>query len=174
MLYELDGVAPRIDPTAFVAPTAVVIGDVEIGPETGVWFHCVLRGDDNFIRIGARSNLQDGTVVHINSKTYPTIIGDDVTIGHGAIIHACTLHDWAFVGLGATVMDGAVIERGGMLSAGGLLSPGKVIGPNELWVGAPAKLKRVLSAEERAGFDYNAIHYRELAARFRKGLRPIG
>ena len=99
------------------------------------------------------------------------IIGDDVTVGHNAVIHACTLKNRAFVGISATVLDGAVIEEGGMLGAGGLLTPGKVIGRNELWVGAPAKLLRVMSDEERRKFDRNAVVYRELAARFRAGLR---
>ena len=173
-LYALDGVAPRIAADAFIAPTAAVIGDVEIGAQSGVWFQCVIRGDTNLIRIGARTNVQDGTIIHVNPGDERTVIGDDVTIGHAAIIHACTLHDRAFVGMGATVLDGAVIESGGVLGAGGLLSPGKVIGRNELWVGAPARLKRVLTDAERAGFDLNARAYVHNAARFRAGLRPVG
>jgi gamma-carbonic anhydrase len=169
-LYALDGVFPRVDPTAFIASTAAVIGDVEIGPESGIWFACVVRGDSNFIRIGARTNIQDGTIVHVDAVTYPTIIGDDITIGHGAIIHACTLRNRAFVGIGATVLDGAVIEESGMLGAGGLLTPGKVIGRNELWTGVPAKLKRVMDEEERRKFDRNAAEYRLLAARYRTGF----
>jgi carbonic anhydrase/acetyltransferase-like protein (isoleucine patch superfamily) len=156
--------------TAFIAPTAAVIGDVEIGEESGIWFHCVLRGDNNWIRIGARTNIQDATIIHVNSGDYPTLIGDDVTVGHAAIVHACTLRDRAFVGMGATVLDGAVIEEGGMLGAGSLLSPNKRIGPNELWLGSPARLKRVMDAEERAHFDLTAPTYVELAARFRAGL----
>ena len=173
-LYALDGVAPRVDPTAFIAPTAAVIGDVVIGPETGIWFARVVRGDNNYIRIGARTNIQDGTIVHVDTAKYCTIIGDDVTVGHAAVIHACTLHDRAFVGIGATVLDGAVIEEGGMLGAGGLLTPGKVIGRYELWTGAPAKLKRVMDEEERRKFDRNAVEYRALAARFRAGLAGLG
>lgn len=160
---------PVVAPDAWIAPTAVLIGDVTVGSRSGIWFHCVLRGDTNFIRVGARTNIQDGTIVHVNAGHYPTIIGDDVTIGHAAIIHACTLEDWAFVGMGATVLDGAVIEHGGMLAAGGLLTPNKRIGRNELWQGSPARLARVMSAEERAGFDQNAIHYVELAGRYLKG-----
>jgi carbonic anhydrase/acetyltransferase-like protein (isoleucine patch superfamily) len=171
---SLDGVTPVIAEDAFIAPSAVVIGDVVIGPESGVWFHCVLRGDMGIIRVGARTNIQDGTVVHIDSGGFDTHIGDDVTIGHSAVIHACTLKNRAFVGIGAIVLDGAVIEEGGMLAAGGLLSPGKVIGPNELWMGSPAKLRRVMDAEERTKFDRNAIHYRALAKRFRAGLKVIG
>ncbi len=173
-LYALDGIAPKVDPSAWVAPTAAVIGDVEIGPHSGIWFHCVLRGDTNVIRIGARVNVQDGTILHVNRGTFATILHDDVTVGHACIIHACTLKQRAFVGMGATVLDGAVIEEGGMLAAGGLLTPNKVIGPNELWSGSPAKLWRVMSAEERAGFDQTAVHYAELAARFKAGLRTAG
>ena len=170
-IYGFEGKTPRIDPSVFVAPSAAVIGDVEIGPGSAVWFHCVLRGDTNFIRIGARTNVQDGTIIHVNAGSFPTIIGDDVTIGHAAIVHACTLKNRAFVAMGATVLDGAVIEEGGMLAAGGLLTPGKVIGPNEMWQGSPARLTRVMSAEERAKFDRTAEHYVELAARYLAGLK---
>jgi carbonic anhydrase/acetyltransferase-like protein (isoleucine patch superfamily) len=172
-LYALDGVAPRIAPDAFIAPNAVLIGDVEIGPQSSVWFGCVLRGDTNFIRIGARTNVQDGTIIHVNAGADHTIIGDDVTIGHAAIIHACMLKNRAFVGMGATVLDNAMIEEGGVLGANALLSPRKVIGPNELWLGSPAKLVRVLTAEQRASFDMNARVYAANAARFRAGLRPV-
>ena len=171
MIRAFDGKRPVIPATSFVADTAAVIGDVVIGSETGVWFHCLLRGDMNSIRIGARTNIQDGTVIHIDSGEFSTFIGDDVTVGHNAVIHACTLKNRAFVGISATVLDGAVIEEGGMLGAGGLLTPGKVIGRNELWVGTPAKLIRVMSDEERKKFDRNAVVYRDLARRFRAGLR---
>ncbi len=173
-VYALGSLTPRIHPSAFIAPTAAVIGDVEIGAETGIWFACVVRGDNNYIRIGQRTNIQDGTIVHVDAAKFCTIIGDDVTVGHSAVIHACTLHDRAFVGIGATVLDGAVIEEGGMLAAGGLLTPGKVIGRYELWTGAPAKLKRVMDEDERRKFDRNAVEYRALAARFRAELRGAG
>ena len=172
-VYILDGVAPRIASDAFVAPTAVVIGDVEVGPQSGIWFFCVVRGDFNSIRIGARTNIQDGTIVHVDPGEFRTEIGDEVTIGHGAIIHGCRLRDRAFVGMGAAVLDGCMIEEGGMLGAGALLPPGKVIGRNELWVGVPARLERVISPKERAGFDHNFREYVQNAARFRAGLRPI-
>jgi carbonic anhydrase/acetyltransferase-like protein (isoleucine patch superfamily) len=173
-IFSLDGVTPKVAPDAFVAPSAAVIGDVEIGSESGIWFHCLVRGDLNIIRIGARTNIQDGTVIHVDSGGLATYIGDDVTVGHNAVIHACTLKNRAFVGISATVLDGAVIEEAGMLAAGGLLTPGKRIGPMELWAGAPAKLLRVMSPEERAKFDRNALVYRDLAKRFRTGLRSVG
>ena len=170
-IFSLDGVTPQIAPDAFIAPTAAVIGDVTVGSETGIWFHCLVRGDLQYIRIGARTNIQDGAIIHVDSGGFSTTIGDDVTVGHNAVIHACTLKDRAFVGISATVLDGAVIEDGGMLAAGGLLTPGKVIGPNELWAGTPARLLRVMMPEERKRFDRNAEVYRELARRFRAGLR---
>ena len=169
-IYALDGILPKIAPDAFIAPTAAVIGDVEIGAETGVWFQCLVRGDLCHVRIGARTNIQDGAIVHVDTGA-AAIIGDDVTVGHNAVIHACTLKNRAFVGISATVLDGAVIEEGGMLGAGGLLAPGKVIRRNELWVGVPAKLFRVMEEDERRKFDRNAEVYRTLAARFRAGLQ---
>jgi len=173
-LYTLDGIAPRVAADAWIAPTAAVIGNVEIGPRASVWFHSVLRGDTNLIRVGARSNVQDGTIVHADpGEALATIIGEDVTIGHAAIIHACRLDDRAFVAMGAIVQSGAVIEEGGVLGAGALLTEGKRIGRNELWVSAPARLKRVLSDAERALFDHAARHYAANAARFRAGLRGM-
>jgi carbonic anhydrase/acetyltransferase-like protein (isoleucine patch superfamily) len=169
-IFSLDGITPKVALDAFIAPGAAVIGDVEIGSETGIWFHCLVRGDINIIRIGARTNIQDGTIVHVDFGAFATHIGDDVTVGHNAVIHGCTLKNRAFVGISATVLDGAVIEEGGVLGAGGLLTPGKVIGRNELWVGTPAKLVRVMSDEERKRFDRNSEVYRQLAARFRAGL----
>ncbi|WP_135466941.1 gamma carbonic anhydrase family protein [Crenalkalicoccus roseus] len=169
-LYPFEGKWPIVHPTAFIAPTAALIGDVTVGEGSNVWYHCVLRGDTNFIRIGARSNIQDGTIIHVNAGRQSTRIGDDVTIGHAAIIHACTLEDRAFVGMGATVLDDALIEEGGVLAAGSVLPPGKRIGRLELWMGNPAKLVRVLTEEQRAGFDRTAPHYVELAARHRASL----
>ena len=166
-ILPFEGRLPRIDPSAWIAPTAVVLGDVEIGAGSSVWYHCVLRGDTNFIRIGARTNVQDGSILHVNRMTFPCILGDDVTIGHAAIIHACTVEDGAFIGMGATVLDGAVVEAGAVLAAGALLPPGQRIGRNELWVGSPARLQRVLGDEERAGFAATTAHYVELAQRHR-------
>jgi carbonic anhydrase/acetyltransferase-like protein (isoleucine patch superfamily) len=173
-VFSLDGVTPTIAEDAFIAPSAAVIGNVTVGSETGIWFHCLVRGDLNAIRIGARTNIQDGTIIHVDTGDMSTVIGDDVTVGHNAVIHACTLKNRAFVGISATVLDGAVIEEGGLLAAGGLLTPGKVIGPNELWTGSPAKLRRVMDAEERTRFDRNAEVYRALAKQFRPGLKSVG
>ncbi len=173
LLYALNGLAPQIHPTAWVAPTAVLIGDVRLGPGANIWFNCVLRADTNPIIIGARTNIQDGTIIHVDHGVNFTEIGQDVTVGHGAIIHACKLRDRAFIGMGATVLDGAVVEEGGLLGARGLLGPGKRIGRYELFTGTPARLVRVMSDEERAAWDATVPHYIGLAARFRDHLRPV-
>lgn len=172
-LYRLGDAQPSIDPSAWIAPTAAVIGDVRVGAESGVWFHCVLRGDANFIQIGKRTNIQDGTIVHVDPGEFAAVIGDDVTIGHACIIHGCRLDDTAFVGMGATVMNGAVIEKGGVLGAGGLLTAGRRIAAGELWTGAPAKLRRVLTDGERKEFISNTPHYVRNAARFKGALAAI-
>lgn len=150
------GKAPRIHPSAFIAPGCRIIGDVEIGAEASIWYNCVIRGDVNRVVIGARSNVQDGTVIHCDSpkpgrpEGHPTLIGADVLIGHMAMVHGCTLEDGAFVGLGAIVMDGSVIEAGGMLAAGAMLT-GKRIGASQLWMGRPAKYARDLDEAALAG-----------------------
>jgi gamma-carbonic anhydrase len=171
--FDLEGRRPRIAETAWIAPDAAVIADVEIGEEAGIWFGCVLRGDTHFIRIGPRTNIQDGSVLHVARHTLPCIVGADVTVGHGAVVHACTLHDRAFVGMRATVLDGAVIESTGMLAAGALLSPGKRIGAGELWMGTPARFARMLTPEEIAHNDAGTAHYVELAARYRRGCHSV-
>ena len=172
------GIAPRIHPSVFLAETAVVIGDVEIGEGSSVWYGAVIRGDVNRIVIGRDSNVQDGTVIHCNHDRQagyeradyretgggvPTLIGDGVTIGHMALLHACSLQDGSFVGMRATVMDRAVVESGAMVAAGALLTPGKRVPSGELWAGAPAAFKRRLSEQELADFPYQAAHYRHLA-----------
>ena len=166
------GVTPRIAATAFIADTAVVIGDVEIGDLASVWYGCVLRGDSNSIRIGARTNIQDGTIIHVNheregAQGTKTIIGADITVGHMALLHACTLEDGCFIGMKACVMDGAVIETGAMVAAGALITPGKRVKRGELWAGNPAKLMRRLSEKEMQFFAYSAKHYVELAHSYR-------
>jgi carbonic anhydrase/acetyltransferase-like protein (isoleucine patch superfamily) len=175
-LLPFSGRSPRVDPTAFVAPGARLIGDVEVGPDASIWYNCVLRGDVNRIRIGARTNIQDGSVIHVDSpkagdeEGHPTIIGADVLIGHMAMVHGCVLHDRSFVGLGAIVMDGCEIESGGMLAAGALLTPGKRIASGELWAGRPAKFVRSLSERELAGQQEGVAHYVELARAHREAL----
>ena len=164
-ILPLDGKVPRIHETAFIAPGCRIIGDVEIGPEASIWYNCVLRGDVNTIRIGARSNIQDGTVIHCDSPDprhpagFPTIIGADVLVGHMAMIHGCTLEDRAFVGLGAIVMNGAHVESDGMLAAGAMLTPGKRIGARQLWGGRPAAFMRDLTEAALADMQLGVAHY---------------
>ncbi|HEX9931410.1 MAG TPA: gamma carbonic anhydrase family protein [Allosphingosinicella sp.] len=163
------GRTPLVHPSAFVAPGSKLIGDVEIGPEASIWYNCVLRGDVNRIRIGARSNIQDGSVIHVDSPKpgeeagHPTIIGEEVLIGHLAMVHGCVLHDRAFVGLGAIVMDGCRVESDAMLAAGAMLTPGKTIPSGQLWAGRPAKYVRDLSAGDLDGMRAGVAHYVDLA-----------
>lgn len=174
------GHTPRIDPAAFVAPGAQLIGDIEIGPEASIWYNCVLRGDVNRIRIGARTNVQDGSVIHVDSPKpgaedgHPTLIGEDVLIGHQAMVHGCILHDRAFVGLGAIVMDGCVIESEAMLAAGALLTPGKRIPAGQLWAGRPAKYVRNLTPADLAGHAEGVAHYVQLAKAHAAALAGAG
>jgi len=163
-----NGKTPRIDPSAFIAPGCRIIGDVEIGPEASIWYNCVIRGDVNRVRIGARSNVQDGTVIHCDSDKdgsggHPAIIGDEVLIGHMAMVHGCTLHDRSFVGLGSIVMDGCVVESDAMLAAGALLTPGKVVPHRQLWTGRPAKYARDLTDEAVAGMRKGIEGYVRIA-----------
>jgi gamma-carbonic anhydrase len=168
-LIPFAGKSPIVDPAAFVAPGCRLIGDIEIGAEASIWYNCVLRGDVNRIRIGARSNIQDGSVIHVDSPRpgkeggCPTIIGEEVLIGHLAMVHGCILHDRAFVGLGAIVMDGCEIGSDAMLAAGALLSPGKAIPSGQLWAGRPAKYVRDLSEADIAGMRMGVAHYVALA-----------
>ena len=153
LLLPYRGMVPKIANDAWVAPNAVVIGDTEIGAQSGIWFGCVLRGDVSSIRVGARVNIQDGTIVHVSSKGISTLIGDEVSIGHMALIHACTLQTGCFVGMGAVVMDGVLVETGAMIAAGALVTPGKVVRSGELWAGRPAQFMRALTETdyERSG-----------------------
>jgi len=155
--------SPVLDASVFVAPGAVLIGDVKIGSLASIWFSCVLRGDVQKIVIGERTNIQDGTIIHGSTGGNPVVIGDDVTVGHGAILHACTIDSGGFVGFGARVLDGATVKSGGMLAAGAVLTPGKVVGENELWAGNPARLLRHLTEQERASMTASSKRYVELA-----------
>jgi carbonic anhydrase/acetyltransferase-like protein (isoleucine patch superfamily) len=176
-LISFGGKTPCVDPTAFVAPGAQLIGDIEIGADASIWYNCVLRGDVNRIRIGARTNIQDGSVIHVDSpkagdeKGYPTLIGEDVLIGHLAMVHGCVLRDRAFVGLGSIVMDGCEIESDAMLAAGAMLTPGRRIPSGQLWAGRPARFVRDLRPEELAGQRDGIAHYVALAKAHAEALR---
>ncbi|MCR9254979.1 MAG: gamma carbonic anhydrase family protein [Alphaproteobacteria bacterium] len=164
MILTHRGNTPTMHDDAFIAENATLIGQVDIAADASIWYNCVLRGDGAKITVGPRTNIQDGTVIHVNEgyagrPEMPTWIGADVTVGHMALIHACTLKDRAFVGMKACVMDGAVVEEDGFLAAGALLTPGKVVPSGELWAGAPAKFQRKLRDEEIAGIVRSAHHY---------------
>jgi carbonic anhydrase/acetyltransferase-like protein (isoleucine patch superfamily) len=159
MLRPHKGRLPRVHPAAFVDQSAQVIGDVEIGEASGVWMHAVLRGDVHWIRVGARSNVQDGTIVHVMTGTHPTTIGDEVTIGHGAIVHGCTLGDRILVGMGAILLNGVVVGDDSIVAAGSLLPEGMAVPPRSLVMGSPGRVLRTLSDDEVASIRASADRY---------------
>ncbi len=161
------GVVPRIAGDVYLAATAAVIGDVEIGAEASLWYGVTVRGDVNDVRIGPRSNLQDGTVVHVSRFLQGTYIGAGVTVGHMALLHACTLEDDCFIGMKACVMDGAVVESGAMVAAGALVTGNKRVRTGEVWAGVPAAPWRAVRAEELADIKASADRYVALAAEYR-------
>lgn len=174
-IRPFDGHYPDIHETAFIAPTAVIIGRVKIGPRASVWDGCVLRGDVSYIEIGEDTNVQDGTVIHLTSATMgstaiPTIVGARVTIGHCALLHACTVADDAFVGMRATMLDETSLATGAMLGAGALLTPRKAVPSGELWVGSPARKARDLDAKALDGFRLSAAHYVDLAQKHKSEI----
>lgn len=168
-IISLHGKTPRIHDSAFIAPGCRIIGDVEIGPDASIWYNCVIRADVNRIVIGARTNVQDGSVIHCDSprpgapEGFPTIIGEDVLIGHMAMVHGCILEDRAFVGLGAIVMDGCRIGGDAMLAAGAMLTPGKSMPSGQLWGGRPAQYMRDLPEPATMGMRMGVAHYVENA-----------
>jgi carbonic anhydrase/acetyltransferase-like protein (isoleucine patch superfamily) len=170
-ILAYDGKSPSIAPSAWIAPGAVVVGDVRIGEGSSVWFQSVVRGDVHHVRIGARTNIQDLSMVHVTGGTHPCVIGDDVTVGHRVVLHGCTVGDRCLVGIGAIVLDGAVLEPESMVGAGALVPPGFVVPSGKLVLGAPAKVRRDLSPEERAFFRASSERYAGYAARYRGEAR---
>jgi len=158
---------PRVDPSAVVFEGATVVGRVTIGPGSSVWFGAVVRGDVHDVAIGARTNVQDRVVIHVTTDRFGTTIGDEVTIGHAAVLHGCTVGDRALIGIGAIVLDGAEVGARSMVGAGALVTPGTTIPPAHLAVGSPARVKRPLTAEELAHLERSAANYATLAARYR-------
>jgi carbonic anhydrase/acetyltransferase-like protein (isoleucine patch superfamily) len=161
------GKAPVIDASVYVDPGAQVIGDVVIGPQSSVWCNAVVRGDVNTIRIGARTNIQDLSVLHVTRKTAPLRVGDEVTVGHAVILHGCTIEDRCLIGMGAIVMDGAVVGRESIIGAGALVTEGTVIPPRSLAVGVPATVRRPLRPEEVAFLAKSAANYVQDAEDYR-------
>ena len=173
MIRPFQGKRPAIDPTAFVAETAVVVGDVTIGAESSIWYNVVARGDVNAITIGSRTNIQDLTMLHVTHKKdandpgVPLTIGDQVTVRHGVTLHGCTIEDGAFIGMQALVMDRAVVGSGALVGARALVTEGTVIPPHTLWLGSPARYVRGLTPEERAWVARSAGNYVEYARQYR-------
>ncbi len=161
------GITPKIDPSVFIADGVHIIGDVEIGKDCSVWFNTVIRGDVNFIRIGERTNIQDNTVVHVTNKKYPTHIGSNVTIGHSAVIHACTIGDYALIGMGAIVLDNAVVGRYCLVAAGAVVTMGMNIPEGMLVAGVPAKVVRPLTDDEKKFLAQSAQNYIDYVATYR-------
>jgi carbonic anhydrase/acetyltransferase-like protein (isoleucine patch superfamily) len=160
---------PRIDPSAWIAPGAVVVGDVTLGPEVSVWYGAVLRGDVERISIGARTNFQDQCTVHVTRGRFPTLVGDDVTVGHRAVIHGCTVGDGALIGIGAIVLEGATIGEGALVGAGAVVTPGTVVAPGALVMGVPARVVRDLTESERHEQVERARQYVDTARRHAAG-----
>lgn len=167
VILPYKNILPRIDQSAYIADNAVITGDVVIGEDSNIWFGCTLRGDVNNIRIGARTNIQDHTMIHVSSFGHNTEIGDDVTVGHMALLHACKVGNGAFIGMKACIMDGAVVEDRAMVAAGALVTPGKIVPSGELWAGSPARFMRKLTAEDFKHMEWSAAHYVRLSREYK-------
>jgi carbonic anhydrase/acetyltransferase-like protein (isoleucine patch superfamily) len=169
------GKSPSLGTRVYVDPAASVIGDVTLGDDASIWPGAVVRGDVHYVRIGARTNIQDGAIVHVThagpytGDGFPCVIGNDVTVGHAAVIHACTIEDACLIGMHATVLDGAVVKKHGFVAAGAVIAPGKVVGEGELWMGQPARRVRVLDAAQIESLYYSAAHYVKLKDRYLAG-----
>ena len=172
-IYELDGIAPQLADSAWVADSAQVMGDVALAADTSIWFGAVLRGDTETIRIGRGSNIQDLSVLHADVGM-PLTVGEDVTVGHQVMLHGCTIGDGSLIGIGAVVLNGAVIGKGCLVGAGALVTEGKVFPDGSMILGSPAKVVRQLSPEQLEGLRRSAQHYVHNARRFRTGLKQLG
>lgn len=174
MILKHKGLAPQIAQSAFLAPGACVVGDVHVGEESSLWFNVVVRGDVNFIRIGARTNIQDGTVVHVTRGTHPTLIGSDVSVGHSVTLHGCTVHDKCLIGIGAIVLDGAEIGASSLVAAGTVVAPGTKIPPKSLVMGSPGRVKRGLTDDECENIHAISGRYLEYREDYRTQVERIG
>ena len=172
-IYELDGVAPRMDESAWVADSAQVMGNVELAAGASIWFGAIIRGDTEEIRVGRNSNIQDGSVLHADIGK-PLTIGDDVTVGHKVMLHGCTVGDGSLIGIGAVVLNGAKIGKGCLVGAGALVTEGKEFPDGSMIVGSPARVVKQLTPEQLGHLRLSALHYVENAGRFRTGLKKIG
>jgi carbonic anhydrase/acetyltransferase-like protein (isoleucine patch superfamily) len=166
MIRTFQGIKPTIPKSCFIEETAVVIGDVVMGEECSAWFHAVIRGDVNYIRIGLRTNIQDLSMLHVTHDTAPLVIGDEVTIGHHVVLHGCTIKDRVLIGMGAIIMDDAVIGEDSIVGAGALVTEGTVVPPKSLILGAPAKVKRPVTDKELAWIRESAQNYVDYARQY--------
>lgn len=162
MIAHFNDIHPTVHPTAYIADDARVIGDVEVGEDASIWFGSIVRGDVNYIRIGARTNIQDATVIHVSSKTHPTILEDRITVGHRVTLHGCHVESGCLIGIGAILLDGVRVGRDSLVAAGSLLTPGTQVPPRSLVMGSPAKVKRELTDDELAKLDQSWRNYVEL------------
>jgi carbonic anhydrase/acetyltransferase-like protein (isoleucine patch superfamily) len=168
MVKPYKGIYPKIGKRVFIAENATVIGDVEIGSDSSIWFGAILRGDVNYIRVGECTSIQDGTVVHVTNQTHPTVIGSYVTVGHSVKLHGCTIEDNCLIGIGAIILDGAVIGENSIVAAGTLVPPNKKFPPGSLIMGFPASVKRELTEEEIEGLKKHALRYVEYKNQYLK------
>jgi carbonic anhydrase/acetyltransferase-like protein (isoleucine patch superfamily) len=173
MIYELDGIAPTIHEDTWVAPDANLIGDVVLEEGASVWFGCTLRGDNERLTIGKGTNVQENCVFHTDMG-FPLTLGENVTIGHKAMLHGCTVGDGSLIGMGATVLNGATIGKGCLIGAGALVTEGKVIPDGTMVLGSPGKVVRELDEATKQGLIASALHYQDNMRRFRSGLKAIG
>jgi carbonic anhydrase/acetyltransferase-like protein (isoleucine patch superfamily) len=171
MIHPYNGAEPVIPASAFVAASVDMIGDVTLGEETSVWFGSVVRGDIHYVRIGARTNIQDNCTVHVTEHDYPTVVGDEVTVGHNVILHGCVIGDRCLIGMGAVVMDDVEVGSGSLVAAGAVLTPGTKVNPGSLYAGVPAKFRREVADEEYQLIVDRAEEYVQLA-RVYKAMTP--
>ena len=168
MIVEIDGKRPGIDPTAFIADNAMIIGDVAIGPRANVWFHCIVRGDTNYIRIGSNCNIQDACVLHVVKDRYPVILEDDVVLGHRVVVHGCRIGRGSLIGIGAIVLDGAEIGEESIIGAGSVVSPKSIIPPRTLAMGAPARVVRSIDDTDISKIKGITEEYLELMESYKR------
>ncbi len=173
MIYEYKGIRPRIAKDAFVAPEAIVLGDVEIGEGSSLWFYTVARGDVCPIKIGRKTNIQDNCMLHVTAGRFDLNVGNGVVVGHRAVLHGCTIHDNALIGIGALVLDGCVVEQGAIVAAGAVVTPGTIIPANRVAFGIPARPGREITQEDRASHQRNLARYHEYGRLFHELVRPV-
>lgn len=173
LILPFKNIWPSIGQNVFLAPSAQIIGKITISDNANIWFNCVLRGDVHEISVGDGTNIQDGTIIHVTTGGIGTHIGKNVTIGHAALLHDCTLEDECFIGMGATLLDKVHVEKGAMVAAGALVTPGKRVPTGELWAGSPAKFMRPLTEAESLHILHSAKHYQQLAQHYLDLLKPF-